>query len=178
MHFTETPLEGLWIVDTRSLTDARGSFARLFAKEAFEAHGLRGDFVHVNASTNASAGTIRGMHFQTGEHAETKLVRCSRGAVFDVAVDVREASPTRHRWFGIELDAEHRRQLYVPEGFAHGFQTLVPDTELIYLMSTVHAPEAAAGLRWNDPAIGIDWPIDDVPVMSGNDLSWPLVKPR
>ena len=176
MRFTETPLEGLWIVDSEPRADDRGSFARVFAAEAFEAQGLACDVVHINTSANVSAGTVRGMHFQRGEHAEIKIVRCTRGAVYDVVVDVREDSPTRHHWYGLELDAESRRQLYIPKGFAHGFQTLVPNSELTYLVSAAYAPDAEGGLRWDDPTIGITWPLDGASAISDKDRAWPLVK--
>ncbi|HEY6779383.1 MAG TPA: dTDP-4-dehydrorhamnose 3,5-epimerase, partial [Thermoleophilaceae bacterium] len=138
--------------------DSRGFFARTFDRREWQAHGLDPAVVQCNLSYNARAGTLRGMHFQAAPHGEPKLVRCTRGAIYDVVVDLRPDSPTLGRWFGIELTAANGRALYVPVDFAHGFQTLADETEVLYMMGHEYVPEASRGVRWNDPAFGIDWP--------------------
>lgn len=158
MRFQSTPIDGAWVVETEPAGDERGWFARTFDRDGFAAHGLCTDWVQVNASFNRAAGTLRGMHFQRDPHAEPKLVRCVRGRIYDVAVDVRPDSPTRGRWFGVELAEGPGAMLYLAAGLAHGYQTLVDDCELLYLMGHHHVPEAAAGVRWDDPALGIEWP--------------------
>ena len=175
MKFTETPLPGAWLIELEPRGDARGSLTRTFCADEFAAHGLPTTFVQANETVNADVGTVRGMHWQTAPHAETKLVRCTRGRVYDVIVDVREGSATRYAWYGIELAAGDDRQLFVPEGFAHGYQVLEPDTALAYLMGARYAPESATGLRWNDPALGIEWPLDADPKLSARDARWPLL---
>jgi dTDP-4-dehydrorhamnose 3,5-epimerase len=146
------------VVVLEPLGDERGWFARTFDAEAFAAHGLEPAVSQCNVSYNAQAGTLRGLHFQREPHGEDKLVRCQRGALFDVIVDLRPGSPTRGGWYGIELAAGDGRSLYVPKGFAHGFQTLADDTEVHYQMSTPYVPGAGDGVRWDDPAFGIAWP--------------------
>lgn len=138
--------------------DDRGWFARTFSREEFEAHGLDPDVVHANTSFNARAGTLRGMHYQADPHGESKLIRCTRGAIYDVVVDLRRDSATFGAWYGIELRPDDDRMLYVPPGLAHGFQTLEDATEVSYLMSHEYVPSHARGVRWDDPAFGIDWP--------------------
>lgn len=177
MIFTEAPLAGAWVVDLDRREDPRGWFARAFAAEEYAARGLETAVVHVNASFNERAGTLRGMHFQAEPHAEAKTVRCTRGAVFDVVVDLRPDSPTRHEWFGVELTEDNGRALYVPPGMAHGFQTLVDATELLYLMSHHHVPEAARGVRWDDPAFGVRWPDAEERTLSERDAAYPDVAP-
>lgn len=172
MVFTETPLAGAWIVDPEPLRDVRGFFARTFDADAFAGRGLRAEFPQCSVSFNARAGTLRGMHYQAAPHTEAKLVRCTAGAVYDVIVDLREGSPTRGRWAGLELTAENRRALYVPEGFAHGFQTLEDGSEVFYQISAPFVAGAACGVRWDDPAFGIVWPPAAARVMSDRDRGY------
>ena len=154
------------------IEDSRGFFARSWCEREFAGHGLETKLAQCNVSFNRKRGTLRGLHFQAGEHAEVKLIRCTAGAIFDVIVDIRPDSPTFTRWFGVELTAENRKMLYVPEGFAHGLQTLRDDTEIFYQMSTPFVPESFRGLRWDDPAFGIEWPVEEK-VISPKDLSYP-----
>jgi dTDP-4-dehydrorhamnose 3,5-epimerase len=158
MRFVREALDGVWIVETQRASDERGWLARTWDREAFDAHGIGFDVVQANTSFNPRRGTLRGMHWQADPHGERKLIRCVRGAVHDVLVDVREGSPTRGRWLAVELTESDDRLLYVPEGFAHGFQTLRDDTELAYLMSHAYVADAARGLRFDDPALAIEWP--------------------
>ena len=157
-----------------SSEDERGFFARSFCSEEFAAHGLVGEMSQSSVSFNTKRGTLRGLHFQIEPHAEAKLVRCTAGAIFDVVVDVRNDSATCHAWFGAELTANNRRAMYVPKGFAHGFVTLVDDTEVLYMISVPYAAGFGRGLRWNDPALGIEWPIEPT-VISPRDASYPLL---
>jgi len=172
MIFKETGLPGALSIELERIEDSRGFFARSFCAREFEERGLATRFVQSSVSFNARAGTLRGMHFQLPPHREVKLVRCTSGAVFDAIVDLRKGSPTRLRWFGTELSAQNRRILYVPEGFAHGFLTLAPDTEVFYEMSEFHAPHAGRGLRWDDPALAIRWPAAPQ-VIADRDASYP-----
>jgi dTDP-4-dehydrorhamnose 3,5-epimerase len=158
MRFIETPLNGAWVVDLELLGDERGWFARTFDADEFAARGLNPDVVQCNASFNAREGTLRGMHYQAEPHGESKLVRCVRGAIFDVAVDLRAGSPTVRGWHGVELSASNRLAFYIPAGLAHGFQTLSEDAEVLYQMGHPYAPDAARGVRWDDPAFAIEWP--------------------
>jgi dTDP-4-dehydrorhamnose 3,5-epimerase len=158
MRFIETSLPGAWVIELEKLGDERGWFARTFDAQEFRARGLNPDIVQCNASSNARRDTLRGMHYQAAPHGESKLVRCVRGAIFDVAVDLRPASSTSRRWHGVELSAENRRAFYIPAGLAHGFQTLTDDAEVLYQMGYRYVPEAARGVRWDDPAFGIEWP--------------------
>ncbi|HEB88392.1 MAG TPA: dTDP-4-dehydrorhamnose 3,5-epimerase [Deltaproteobacteria bacterium] len=158
MIFHETKLPGACLLEIEPHRDARGFFARSFCRDEFEARGLAADWVQSNISFNAKQGTLRGMHWQVGPEAETKLVRCTQGAIHDVIVDLRPDSETLGQWAGFELSAANRRALYVPEGFAHGFLTLRDECEVFYEMGARHRPEAARGFRWDDPAVGIDWP--------------------
>ena len=174
MIFKATPLSGVWIIEPQRLGDDRGFFARSFCREEFEAHGLNPDVVQCNVSWNARRGSIRGLHYQAAPHAEAKLVRCTRGAIWDVAVDLRSGSPTFKRWTAVELSAENHLALYVPEGCAHGFQTLADDTEVVYQMSASHRPGAERGVRWNDPALAIAWPLETV-TLSDRDRALPLL---
>jgi dTDP-4-dehydrorhamnose 3,5-epimerase len=159
MQFQAIKLPNAYIIDLDKIDDERGFFARAFCQREFAEQGLTTQFVQCNISSNRKRGTLRGMHYQLPPSAETKLVRCIRGAIYDVIVDLRPDSPTFLQWYGVELSAENRRMLYVPEGFAHGFQTLADDTELFYQMSEYYAPDYARGLRWNDPLINIAWPL-------------------
>jgi dTDP-4-dehydrorhamnose 3,5-epimerase len=172
MRFTETEVAGAFLIDLEPFVDDRGSFARTFCAREFADHGLSTSMVQSNLSRNAKAGTLRGMHFQRAPHEEAKLVRCIRGALFDVVVDIREGSPTRGRWAGAELTADNARALYVPEGCGHGFQTLEDDTEALYQVSAFYAPGHEGGFRFDDPAFGINWP-RAISSISDKDASWP-----
>jgi dTDP-4-dehydrorhamnose 3,5-epimerase len=174
MKFTQTPLNGAWIIDPEPHGDERGYFARVFCRKEFEAHGIEADVVQSNVSYSQHAGTLRGMHFQKAPAEETKLVRCLRGALLDVIIDIRPDSPTLGQYFSVELTTENKRMLFVPRGFAHGFQTLSDDTEMLYMVSEYYTPEAEGGHRYNDPAFGIKWPLP-VSTVSDKDASWPLV---
>jgi dTDP-4-dehydrorhamnose 3,5-epimerase len=174
MQFRETPLPGAWVVELDLLGDERGWFARSFDAEEFRARDLNPLVVQCNASFNARAGTVRGMHYQAAPHGESKLVRCVRGAIFDVAVDLREQSPTFRSWHAVELSAENRLAYYIPEGLAHGFQTLTEDCEVLYQMGHEYVPDAARGVRWDDPAFAIEWPTPPGErTISEKDLSYP-----
>jgi dTDP-4-dehydrorhamnose 3,5-epimerase len=174
MRFLETPLNGAWVIDLDLLGDERGWFARTFDAGEFAARGLNPDVVQCNASFNARRGTLRGMHYQAEPHGESKLVRCVRGAIFDVAVDLREGSPTLRRWHGVELSAENRLAFYIPPGLAHGFQTLCDDAEVLYQMGSPYVPEAARGVRFDDPAFAIRWPDTAEPrIVSERDRAFP-----
>ena len=172
MRFLPTQLEGACVIELDRLEDERGFFARSFCRDEFAVHGLEPGFVQCNISFNAQRGTLRGMHFQANPYEEAKLVRCTRGAIFDVIADIRKHSDTYRRWIGVELTAENRRMLYVPKGFAHGFQTLEDASEVFYQMSDMFRPEASRGVRWDDPAFGIKWPLPD-PTVSARDGGYP-----
>jgi len=173
MLFTNTPIPGVVIVDPEPVCDERGTFARSWCQFEFENHGLNGRLVQCSRSVNTHAGTLRGMHYQSAPHLEAKLVRCTRGSAFDAVVDLRAGLPSFGRWFGCEISAANGRALYIPEGVAHGFQTLEDETELFYQISTYYAPEFAAGLRWNDPDIGIEWPECPQRIISERDQEHP-----
>jgi dTDP-4-dehydrorhamnose 3,5-epimerase len=173
MFFTATELKDAYIIDLDRREDNRGFFARTWAADEFESRGMVSRVVQANLSYNRTKGTLRGMHFQHAPYAETKLVRCVRGAILDVIVDLRPDSPSYKRWVGVELTAENRRALYVPEGFAHGFQTLVDDAEVMYQVSQIYTPSAEGGVRYDDPAFGIIWPLPPTE-MSPKDQRWPL----
>lgn len=159
MIFSETPLAGnAFIIDIEQHEDFRGFFARTVCRDEFKRHGLSADFTQQSISFNPKVGTLRGMHWQIEPYAEEKLVRATRGAIFDVIVDIRPESKTYKQWHAAELSESNRRQIYIPKGFAHGFQTLEPDTEVLYEMTTPYNPEASRGFIWNDPAIDIEWP--------------------
>lgn len=158
MIFTEARLPGVFVVDVERREDERGFFARSWCRREFEAHGLNAELVQCNISFNKASGTLRGMHYQAAPHEETKLVRCTMGAIYDVLVDLRPASPTYKGWIGVELTAANRTMLYVPPGVAHGFETLSDDSEIFYQMSAFYFPESARGVRWDDPAFSIRWP--------------------
>ena len=177
MRLEPTPLAGLHVIEPERISDERGYFARTFDAGVLEEAGLDGRVVQGNTSFNPRTGTLRGMHFQAAPHGEAKIVRATRGAIFDVAVDLREGSPTRHRWFGLELSAANGRSLYIPDGFAHGFQTLEDDSEVAYLMSVAYVPGAGRGVRWDDPAFGIEWPAAPPGgrTMSERDATYPDV---
>lgn len=173
MRFRETPLAGAFVIELERREDERGSFARCWCKEEFAAHGLHANWVQANVSFNRRAGTLRGLHYQEAPHQETKLIRCTAGAAYDVIVDLRSGSPTWGRWAAVELSAARGAMIYVPEGFAHGFQTLTDNTELFYLMSAAHSPASARGVRWDDPALAITWPPCRERVVSPRDQSFP-----
>ncbi|MBC7544239.1 MAG: dTDP-4-dehydrorhamnose 3,5-epimerase [Candidatus Sericytochromatia bacterium] len=174
MEFQPLPLAGAWLITLTHLGDERGSFARTFCAETFAAHGLNPVVAQCNVSVNARRGTLRGLHFQREPHDEAKLVRCVRGTIWDVIVDLRPESPTFRQWTAVDLDAAAGRQLYVPEGMAHGFQTLCDDVEVLYQMSAPYVPAAASGLRWDDPDLAIPWPVA-ASILSERDRSWPLL---
>lgn len=158
MRFAEAALAGVWVIDVEPAADERGLFARTFDAEAFAERGLAHDFVQCSTSFNARVATLRGLHHQVGEHAESKLVRCTAGAAYDVVADLRPDSPTYGRWVAFELSADNRRAVYVPPGVAHGFQTLADGAELLYMIDRTYVPAAARGVRWDDPAFAIEWP--------------------
>jgi len=171
MIFTETKLKGAYLVDLDRQEDERGFFARSWCQDEFEKHGLNPRMVQCNISFNKTLGTLRGLHYQSLPYQEAKLVRCTMGALYDVIVDLRSDSATFKEWFSVELTARNRRAVYVPEGCAHGFQTLVDNTEVFYQMSEFFHPECARGVRWNDPAFGIAWPILN-PIISKKDAEF------
>jgi dTDP-4-dehydrorhamnose 3,5-epimerase len=177
MRFTETELPGAFVIDLERLEDERGFFARAWCEEELASQGLSTRVSQCNLSFNERRGTLRGMHYQAPPHAEVKVIRCTRGAVYDVIVDVRPESDTYTRWIGIELTAENRRLLYVPEGFAHGYLTLEDETETFYQVSEPYTPDAERGVRWNDPAFGIEWPEAGELVISEKDRGWPDFRP-
>jgi dTDP-4-dehydrorhamnose 3,5-epimerase len=174
MRFLKTPLAGAFLIECERRADARGFFARLWCRKEFEAQGLVSDFPQENISVNDKAGTLRGLHFQRAPHDEVKVIRCTRGALYDVIVDLRPSSPTYLSWYGVELNADDYRALYIPQGFAHGFQTILDRTEAQYMVSAYYAPQAESGLRYDDPALNIRWP-SPVSVMSEKDRSWPAM---
>jgi dTDP-4-dehydrorhamnose 3,5-epimerase len=174
MIFTALPLSGAYLVEITRAEDERGFFARSYCAEEFAAHGLALPTVQCSVSFNARRGTLRGMHYQTAPHDEEKLVRCTGGSLFDVLVDNRPDSPTYRRWYGTELSAINHRALYIPKGFAHGFVSLADETEVYYMISVAYAPGFAGGLRWNDPALGIHWPVPPA-VISQRDAEYPLL---
>ncbi len=176
MIFHPLPLAGAYIIDIVPHKDERGFFARTVCHEVFEKHALNANFVQQSISWNKHSGTLRGLHYQAGQYAEDKLVRVVRGAVMDIIVDICPESPTYRQWYKVELSEENHRQIYVPKGFAHGFQTLRPETEVLYEMTEPFHPNAACGIRWNDPALGIQWPACDVRFISYRDQAYPDIK--
>ncbi|KAA8996601.1 dTDP-4-dehydrorhamnose 3,5-epimerase [Paenibacillus spiritus] len=176
MKFTATPLEGVLVVEPAVFGDHRGWFMETYSEAQFKEQGLNLTFVQDNQSYSAVKGTLRGLHFQLEPKAQTKLVRCTRGSIYDVAVDIRQGSPTYGKWFGIELTAENKKQLLIPKGFAHGFMTLTEDVEVQYKCDELYAPDCDGGIRWNDPDIGVEWPLEITPVLSPKDETAPLLK--
>ena len=172
MNFVETPLRGSYVIEVEKHEDERGFFARSWCAREFDAKGLDTTLAQSNVSFNKLKGTLRGLHYQIPPHAEVKLVRCTKGSLFDVIVDLRKDSPTFLKWVGIELTATNHRMLYIPKLFAHGFQTLEDDTEIFYQMSEFYEPAASKGLRWSDPRLGINWP-DAGRTMSQKDQAYP-----
>lgn len=177
MRFLATDLAGAFLIELEEHHDERGFFARAWCAHEFEVHGLRSTIAQVNVSYNATKGTLRGLHYQVPPSAEAKTVRCTRGAIFDVIVDLRRDSPTYMRWLGVKLNATQRNMLYVPEGFAHGFQTLEDETEVLYLMSNFHDPQTARGIRFDDPAFAIKWPLPVLSI-SEKDARWDRFSPE
>jgi dTDP-4-dehydrorhamnose 3,5-epimerase len=171
MIFTAIPLAGAFIVDIDPTSDERGFFARTFCAEEFAEHGLSAAALQCSASFNIRKGTLRGMHYQAAPHEEDKLVRCTGGAIFDVIVDIRRGSPSYGRWFGAELTAANRRALLAPKGFAHGFISLADASEVLYMIFARHAPEFARGFLWDDPQVGIAWPMQPA-VISARDAAY------
>jgi dTDP-4-dehydrorhamnose 3,5-epimerase len=172
MEFVETRLQGAYLVRLKRIEDHRGFFARGFCREEFARQGLAPEMQQLNVGFSPAKGTLRGLHYQLAPHAEAKFVRCTRGAIFDVIVDIREGSPTRGQWIGAELTQDNDTMLYAPEGFAHGYQTLTDDAEMYYMTSAAYASSAARGVRFDDPAVGIVWPLP-VTVISDSDRKWP-----
>ena len=172
MIFTETILKGAFFLEVKKLEDERGFFGRSWCVNEMKEHGLNTNICQANISFNKSKGTLRGMHYQTAPYQEAKLVRCSRGSIYDVIIDLRKNSPTFKQWIGVELSQENYKMLYVPENFAHGFITLEDNCEINYLMSELYVPGAGATIRWNDPMFNINWPIEPT-IMSEKDKSQP-----
>lgn len=172
MRFEELDLPGAWLIESDPIADNRGSFVRTWDRDALAAHGLDATISQMSVAFNAVRGTLRGMHFQRDPGAEIKIIRCTRGRVHDVLVDLRPSSPTHLRWVAVTLDSEACTAVYAPEGIAHGYMTLVDGCEMSYMISRPYEPHLAAGVRWNDPAFGIEWPIEPV-VMSERDASFP-----
>jgi dTDP-4-dehydrorhamnose 3,5-epimerase len=171
MRFLATKLRGVFVIEPDRIEDERGFFARTFCREEFAARGLCAEFVQCSIAFNRREGTLRGMHWQAAPHEEAKLVRCTRGAIYDVALDLRPGSPTLRQWVAAELSAENRKALYIPPGVAHGLQTLVDDTEVFYQISEFYHPELQRGARWDDPAFGIRWPLP-LSVISDRDSAY------
>lgn len=174
MIFEPLAIEGAFRIGIEPIADERGFFARIFCAETFARLGLATDFVQRSTSYNRRRGTLRGLHYQTEPHAETKIVRCSRGAAYDVVVDLRRNSPSYCRWQALELTADNRAMVYIPEGCAHGFQALVDDTELVYEITPAYKPEAVRGILWSDPTLAIPWPTPE-PILSPTDRTWPCL---
>jgi dTDP-4-dehydrorhamnose 3,5-epimerase len=172
MEFTETSLRGAYVVKLKRIEDERGYFARAWCREEFLRHGLNPQMVQLNAGFSHRRGTVRGLHYQVAPHAEAKFIRCTRGGIYDVIIDLREGSPTLGHWYGVDLTPDNGLMLYAPEGFAHGYQTLQDNTEMYYLTSAPYDAAAARGVRYDDPGFGINWPLP-VSVISVADRSWP-----
>jgi dTDP-4-dehydrorhamnose 3,5-epimerase len=177
VRFTETKLAGAFVIDPEPASDERGFFARTWCRREWQARGLTAELVQCSLSFTTRAGTVRGMHYQAPPHAEAKLVRCTRGRIYDVIVDLRPGSPTFKQWSAVELGADDRRMLYVPEGCAHGFQTLTDATEVFYQISASHDPASQRGVRWDDPAFGIVWPDAPSRTISSRDRAFPDFQP-
>ena len=173
MIFKEAKLRGAYIIEPERLEDERGFFARVFCQEEFQAHGLHFPVVQCNISYSKKKGTLRGMHYQIAPYQEAKLVRCTRGAIYDVIIDLRPDSPTFKQWLATDLTAENERMVYIPVGFAHGFQACEDGSEIFYHMSEFYHPEAARGVRWNDPAFQISWPSVEQRIISARDKNCP-----
>lgn len=173
MKFTTTDLEGVYIIEPKIFGDHRGWFTETYNKDIFKTNNIELDFIQDNHSFSANKGTLRGLHYQLNPKAQTKLVRCTKGEIFDVAVDIRKGSPTYGQWYGIKLSAENKKQLLIPKGFAHGFLTLTENVEVQYKVDELYSPEHDRGIAWNDSEIGIEWPIQGAPILSQKDESAP-----
>jgi dTDP-4-dehydrorhamnose 3,5-epimerase len=173
MNFTETKLGGVFVIDPERFEDYRGFVAPAFSSREFEARGMDAHVVGTNISYSLRRGTLRGLHFQAAPHGQVKLVRCTRGRVYDVAVDIRPGSPTHGQWFGVELTAENRRMIYIPGDCAHGFLTLDDDAEVFYMISSPYEPDSGRGFRWNDPAFRIEWPEAGEFIINERDRTYP-----
>jgi dTDP-4-dehydrorhamnose 3,5-epimerase len=173
LNVIETSLSGVKIIEPKVFDDHRGWFMETYSEAVFKAAGIEISFIQDNQSFSAAKGTLRGLHYQLNPKAQTKLVRCTKGGIFDVAVDIRKGSPSFGKWFGIELSIDNKRQLFIPKGFAHGFVTLTDDVEVQYKVDELYAPKCDRGIIWSDPAIGIDWPIDISPILSVKDENTP-----
>lgn len=176
MLFKKTELQDSYIIELERMEDERGFFARTFCQKEFEKQGISTRIVQCNISYNKEKGTLRGMHYQLAPHQEAKIVSCSRGSMYDVIIDIRPDSSTYCKWVAVELTARNHRILYIPKGFAHGFQTLEPDTEVSYWMSNFYNPASQRGIKWDDPIFAIDWPVSN-PIVSERDLSYLPFKP-
>jgi dTDP-4-dehydrorhamnose 3,5-epimerase len=172
MKFTSTLIDGAWIIDIDSLVDERGSFARLYDRDAFLAHGVDLPILQINFAVNDRRGTLRGLHYQASPHEEGKLIHCTVGAVYDVIVDLRAGSPSRGRWIGVDLTADNQRVVYAPPGCAHGYVSITDHAALLYHMSAAYTPGFGRGVRWNDPRLGVEWPIKPL-LISDRDREWP-----
>ena len=172
MKFIPTKIEGVYIIDIEPMEDERGFFARSWCADELRAQGLVSNLVQCSVSFNKKRGTIRGMHYQAAPHEETKIVRCTAGSIYDVIVDMRHESATFKQWLSVELSAENRRMIYVPPGFAHGFQSLVDNTEVFYMVSEFYRPESSLSVRWNDPQFAIEWPHEEHRVISLRDRNY------
>lgn len=173
MKFIPTALAGAYVIDVEPMEDERGFFARSWCADELRAHGLDPNLAQCSVSFNRKKGTLRGMHYQGAPHEETKVVRCTAGSIYDVIVDVRPESPTFKKWISVELSAENRRMIYVPTGFAHGFQSLVENTEVFYMVSEFYHPESSRSVRWDDPQFAIEWPHEEHRVISSRDRDYP-----
>jgi dTDP-4-dehydrorhamnose 3,5-epimerase len=173
MKFIPTALDGVCIIELEMINDNRGFFARSWCKEAFGQNELSNDIVQCNISFNLQCATIRGLHYQVSPHEETKIVRCIRGGIYDVVIDLRKNSPSYMSWIGVNLNSENRKMIYIPTGFAHGYQTLTSETEIYYQVDQYYNPKAEQGIRWDDPAFSIDWPISKNCIVSEKDRAWP-----
>ncbi|MEC5270322.1 dTDP-4-dehydrorhamnose 3,5-epimerase [Heyndrickxia coagulans] len=177
MKISKTNLEGVLVIEPAVFGDHRGWFMETYNEKNMAEAGVKLKFVQDNHSFSATKGTLRGLHYQMSPKAQSKLIRCTRGTIFDVAIDIRKGSPTYGKWYGLELSAENKKQLLIPKGFAHGFMTLTDDVEVQYKVDELYAPECDRGIRWNDPTIAVDWPIHDIqPVLSAKDEKAPLLE--
>lgn len=175
MIFKEATLKGAVLIELERIRDSRGFFTRTWCAKEFEAHGLKGNLVQSNLSFNVRKGTLRGMHYQVAPYQECKLVRCAKGAIYDVIIDLRADSLTRNQWIGVELTETNYKMLYVPEGFAHGYQTLEDNTEVVYQVSQFYIQNAERGIRWDDPSINVKWRDIEERIISEKDQAWPLI---
>jgi len=177
MIFHKTKIEGLYIIEPEFKIDERGYFARIFCKKELAKIGFDFEIVQINRSLNKKKGTIRGMHFQKPPKAEDKIVQCLKGAIYDVAIDLRQNSPTYSQWVAVELNEENKKMFFIPKGFAHGFQSLRDNSEILYFLSEFYSPEYKSGVHWNDPFFNISWPIKN-PILLEKDKNWPLIEKR